>query len=146
MRKYSAILLTAAFCLSLTACGGRREEYAAEAVTTEASFAQTSSTTEETLSDEELEECLLVWGEVQAALSAWLESADQRGLTLEEKKEECYALLVDLARNGTEKAPYSLIVEHSVYFDESAPTRYSFSYSCGGSGGIMLEPFPEGLN
>ena len=145
MKKYIAILLTAAVCLSLTACGGAPKESTAEASATEA-VVQASAETEETLSEEEQEKCLLVWEEVHSALSAWAASAEERGLTLEERKAEAYELLVDLARNGTDKAPFSLIVEDTVCFNNTTPAAYSFSYTCGGGGGIMLEPFPEGMN
>ena len=148
MKKCIAILLTAAVCLSLTACGGEAEQTTMVITTAEPSDAaeETTAEAEEILTDEELEKRLLVWGEVDNALSAWLESANERGLTLEEKKTEAYELLVDLARNGTENAPFSLIVEHTICFNNTTPAGYSFSYTCGGGGGVMLEPFPEGVN
>ena len=165
MKKMHAILLTAAACLLLTACDGEAEQTTVAITTTEpsaateettdpsetekltaAEAAQASYETEEALSDEELEQCLLVWEEVRNALSDWQTSANERGLTLEEKKTEAYDLLTDLARTGTENAPYSLIAEHTIKLDNSTPARFYFSYTCGGSGAIMLEPFPEGLN
>ncbi|MDD6345421.1 MAG: hypothetical protein PUA51_04270, partial [Oscillospiraceae bacterium] len=60
------------------------------------------------------------------------------------KAEYALEILNNLAENGTEEYPYSLIQKNSIYYNGN--DMISYSYKCGAGGGIKLEPFDPLLN
>ena len=56
-------------------------------------------------------------------------------LNQKEKEEVIYNFLINLAENGTEDAPYSLIIKDSICKSDN---MISFQYSCGVLGGVWL--------
>lgn len=93
------------------------------------------------LTDTELDDM----DEVDDVLQTWRESADFASLSIEEKQQQTQAILINLAQNGTENKPYSLIAQDSIIYN--AETKmFSFSYSCGILGGIMLVDFGDEYN
>lgn len=59
-----------------------------------------------------------------------LNDADYQALDTDARKEAVSALLQDLAENGTEQYPYSLIQPDSIAFDEETQ-EFFFLYNCG---------------
>ena len=58
-----------------------------------------------------------------------------KDLNQKEKEEIIYNFLINLAENGTEDAPYSLIIKDSICKSDN---MISFQYSCGVLGGVWL--------
>lgn len=83
--------------------------------------------------------------EVDTVLQIWRESAEFASLSIEEKRQQTQIILMDLAQNGTEDKPYSLIAQDSIIYNEETK-MFSFSYSCGILGGIMLVDFGDEYN
>ena len=86
------------------------------------------------LNDQQLEDM----DEVNEVLSKWRNSNEFADLSLEKRIETTNELLQNLATNGSETRPYSLIVKESIYYDETTNT-FSFSYNCGALGAISLK-------
>lgn len=80
---------------------------------------------------------------VRNAISEWIKGID--GLSLDEKKAEAEKFLLNLAENGTEEFPYSLIIKESICISEKGDT-ISFEHTCGASAGIKLMPFDPMMN
>lgn len=80
--------------------------------------------------------------EVDDVLDEWKNSPEFSQLSIGEKEEQTLGLLVDLARNGTKDMPVSLLSEDSISYD-SESRIFTFSYSCGILGGIMLADFDD---
>jgi hypothetical protein len=74
---------------------------------------------------------------VDNAIFGWLNTDEYSSMSLEERKEFAYQMLVDLATNGTLEFPYSLVDINSIYYSESDNT-YQFDYICGIPSGITL--------
>lgn len=72
---------------------------------------------------------------VDEKINAFLEKDSYTSANFEEKTSMVYGLLLDIAENGTEEYPYSLIYSDSISF---SGTIYSFKYSCGALGGVAI--------
>lgn len=94
---------------------------------------------EETLSDLEIDEMRAVDDEIDKIFTDEFSK-----MSTGEKAEYALEILNNLAENGTEEYPYSLIQKNSIYYNGN--DMISYSYKCGAGGGIKLEPFDPLLN